>query len=226
MLQALRPLLPNAWFFTTDLDALLLHPTEQKLTRNLLVASSFGLQLRPDIQGEIPPFRSSYQTAAFLATRVAIHSDEAPRWTWLQPPLLFEIGNSRTFQFAGQTRGIGSPIASESVRSDHEKCKADLSGCDEVQALASAMYPQASLRAVTGLLCLALVIGLGLALTLPSPRSSNPHLTTPPPTSHPPRFLHWLTSSHSSRPQPSSTFSTPLPVTRTDRSGPSSPARF
>jgi hypothetical protein len=170
VLQALRPLLPNAWFFTTDLDALLLHPTEQKLTRNLLVASSFGLQLRPDVQGEIPPFRSSYQTAAFLATRVAIHSDEAPRWTWLQPPLLFEIGNSRTFQFAGQTRGIGNPIASESGRSDHAKCKADLSGCDEVQPLASAMYPQASTRAVVGVVCLALVIGLGLALTLPSPR--------------------------------------------------------
>ena len=44
-------------------------------TRNLLVASSFGLQLNADIQGEIPPFRSSYQTAEFLATRVAIHGD-------------------------------------------------------------------------------------------------------------------------------------------------------
>ena len=78
VLQVLRPLLPNAWFFTTDLDALFLHPSAQNLTRNLLVASSFGLQLNPDIQGEIPPFRSSYQTAEFLATRVAIHGDAPP----------------------------------------------------------------------------------------------------------------------------------------------------
>ena len=77
MLQALRPLLPNAWFFTTDLDALLLHPGAQTLTRNLLVASSFGLQLGSDIQGEIPPFRSGYQTAQFLATRVAARSESS-----------------------------------------------------------------------------------------------------------------------------------------------------
>jgi hypothetical protein len=170
VLQALRPLLPNAWFFTTDLDALLLHPTSQKLTRNLLVASSFGLQLRPDIQGEIPPFRSSYQTAAFLATRVAVHNGEGPRRAWLKPPLLFEIGNSRTFQYAGQAIGIGTPIESEVHRSDHEQCKADLRECNEVQPLASVMYPQANMRVAVGVLCLALVLGLGLALTFPSLR--------------------------------------------------------
>src|SRR5262249_36210986 len=137
----------------------------QKLTRNLLVASSFGLQLRPDIQGEILPFRSGYQTAAFLATRVAIHSDEAPRWAWLQPALLFEIGNSRAFQFAVQAPGIGIPIESEARRADHAKCKVDLSGCDEVQPLASAIYPQANMRAIVGVLCLALLLGLGLTLS-------------------------------------------------------------
>src|SRR5262249_25041922 len=82
VLQALRPLLPNALFFTTDLDALVLHPIALTFTRNLLVASSFGLQLRPDIQGEIPPFRSSYQTAAFLATRVAVRSENGPPPAW------------------------------------------------------------------------------------------------------------------------------------------------
>src|SRR5262249_10197722 len=122
VLQALRPLLPTAWFFTTDLDALLLHPTAQKLTRNLLVAASFGLQLRPEVQGEIPPFRSSYQTAAFLATRVAIHSNEAPRWAWLRPPLLFEIGNSRTFQYSGRASGTGQPIEFEARRAANSKC--------------------------------------------------------------------------------------------------------
>jgi hypothetical protein len=101
VLQALRPLFPGAWFFTTDLDALLLHPGGQTLTRNLLVASSFGLQLRPDIQKEIPPFRSNYQTAEFLAARVAIHGNDPPDSCWLRAPLLFEIGSSREFQFPG-----------------------------------------------------------------------------------------------------------------------------
>ena len=50
---------------------------------------------------------------------------------------------------------------------------------------------------------------------LPGPRSSIPHRATPPPLSQLARFLHWLTSRCSSRPQPSKTFSTPTPVTRT-----------
>ena len=49
-------------------------PSAQNATRNLLVASGFGLRLRPDVQGAIPPFRSNYQTAEFLAARVAIRS--------------------------------------------------------------------------------------------------------------------------------------------------------
>jgi hypothetical protein len=178
VLQALRPLLPNAWFFTTDLDALLLHPTAQTLTRNLLVASSFGLQLRPDIQREIPPFRSSYQTAQFLATRVAIHSGQGPHPArlihsdqvqvpnpgWLVPPLLFEIGSSRVFQFAGQISGNGKPPESEDLRADHARCKQDLLKCDEIQPLASAMFPKVNVRSAEGLLCLGLGLGLCLAL--------------------------------------------------------------
>jgi hypothetical protein len=99
VLQALRPLLPDARFFTTDLDALLLHPAEQKVTRNLLVASGFGLRLRPEIQGAIPPFRSNYQTAEFIAARMAIRSGDPPNHCWTNSPLLFEIGSRREFQF-------------------------------------------------------------------------------------------------------------------------------
>ena len=73
---------------------------------------------RPDIQGEMPPFRSSYQTAAFLATRVAIHSDEAPRWAWLAgPPLLFEIGNSRYVPISGLESGPTDRIQGPTIRS-------------------------------------------------------------------------------------------------------------
>jgi hypothetical protein len=171
VLQAIRPLLPNTLFFTTDLDALLLHPTAHTVTRNLIVASNFGLQLRPDIQGEIPPFRNSYQTADFLATRVAIHSDDPPAPCWLRrPPLVFEIGTSREFQFpmAGNLLGKAQQRghddcekrpagAAEGERDDHAACKDDLRHCDEIQPIASAMVPPMSTR-------LSLGLSLGLAL--------------------------------------------------------------
>ena len=72
VLRALEPKFPEAVFFTTDFDATLTLPSELDFTRNLIISSSFGPELRPEIQGEIPPFRSSYQTAAFLATSLAV----------------------------------------------------------------------------------------------------------------------------------------------------------
>ena len=42
-----------------------------------------------------------------------------------------------------------------------------------------------------------------------------PYLPTPPPSNQPPRLRHWLTSNLCSRMQPSTMFSTPWPVTRT-----------
>lgn len=70
-LRALRPSFPGAVFFTTDLDAAMLHPADNKVTRNLVVASGYGLSLRTELQEDIPPFRSVYQSAAFLAAQVA-----------------------------------------------------------------------------------------------------------------------------------------------------------
>jgi hypothetical protein len=66
VLRALRPEFPEALFFTTDLDARFSDQGEIAATRNLLVVSAFDLQLRPEIQRDIPPFRDGYQTAAFL----------------------------------------------------------------------------------------------------------------------------------------------------------------
>ena len=71
-LRALRPSFPGAVFFTTDLDAAMLHPADNKVTRNLLVASGYGLSLRKELQEDIPPFRYVYQSAAFLAAQVAL----------------------------------------------------------------------------------------------------------------------------------------------------------
>jgi len=105
ILRALRPQFPQALFFTTDLDAQLLHPADFRWTRNLIVASSFGLDLKRELQGKIPPFRGNYQTSMFLSTLLATKFDH-PYGTGLGspdtsihdvfmqriPPLLFEVG--------------------------------------------------------------------------------------------------------------------------------------
>lgn len=80
VLRALKPAFPYAQFFTTDFDTVLTTIAERDWTRNLLVASSLGSQLRPELQGMGPPFRSGYQTAAFLATQLAVAAaTRAPR---------------------------------------------------------------------------------------------------------------------------------------------------
>ena len=72
ILQALRNDFPHAVFFTTDLDARLTHSGQGPWTRNLIVASHFGLELHPDLQTPIPPFRDSYQTALFYSVLQAV----------------------------------------------------------------------------------------------------------------------------------------------------------
>ncbi|MCX5722672.1 MAG: hypothetical protein NT179_11705 [Nitrospirae bacterium] len=73
IIKALRPAFPYAVFFTVDLDARHLHASEYKWTRNMVVASPFGLQLDSGLQRDVPPFRSSYQTATYFAVLRAVH---------------------------------------------------------------------------------------------------------------------------------------------------------
>jgi hypothetical protein len=79
VLRALKPQFPDCVFFTTDLDAIYSHPDERQHTRNLIIASHFGLSLGSEMQQETAPFRDSYQTATFLATRLAIYADKIER---------------------------------------------------------------------------------------------------------------------------------------------------
>lgn len=72
ILQALHDRLPGSLFFTTDLDARYIHPAEYKWTRNLIVASGFGLRLIDHLQHGAPPFRDSYQTSRFFAVQTAL----------------------------------------------------------------------------------------------------------------------------------------------------------
>jgi hypothetical protein len=85
-LQALRADFPGVQFFTTDLDARFLHPSDTRRTRNLLVAASLGLEMDPASQGRLPPFRDSY--------RAGMVSAAVDRWFGRTPPRLFEIGRT------------------------------------------------------------------------------------------------------------------------------------
>ena len=153
VLQALRTLVPNALFFTTDLDALVLHPSALTYTRNLLVASSFALQLRPAAQGETPPFRSSYQTAAFLATRTAIRGLPGAPAAWLKPRV-FEVGSVRTVQFASPDSYHDAQFELEDLRIDKKNCQDEFK-CDEIHPLATAAFRNVSIPAAAGFSVLA-----------------------------------------------------------------------
>ncbi|HSL04327.1 MAG TPA: hypothetical protein VK901_12430 [Nitrospiraceae bacterium] len=72
ILQALRDRFPRAVFFTIDLDSRLVYADEYHWTRNLVIASHYGLELYEQLQRDVPPFRSSYQTAAYFATLQAV----------------------------------------------------------------------------------------------------------------------------------------------------------
>ena len=100
VLDGLRGEFPRAVFFTADLDARLIGGEVADSTRNVVVSSGFGLTLRPELQGAASPFRDTYQTGTYLATRVAIDpgardlpSDHFK--PWFSKPRLFELGRTR-----------------------------------------------------------------------------------------------------------------------------------
>lgn len=97
ILQALREKFPNSLFFTADMDARYLHPTEFKWTRNLIVSSSHGLEPKLAFGSDIPPFRDSYQTSRFLATLLALSKTQPAQEEikrGLCPPRVYEIGRT------------------------------------------------------------------------------------------------------------------------------------
>jgi hypothetical protein len=98
ILQALRPRFPEAVFFTTDLDARMFHPSQIAHTRNLLVCSSYGLALHPELQRGIPPFREGHQSSLFLASQIAVGNAQAP--SNLPPARIFEIGRNGPFDLS------------------------------------------------------------------------------------------------------------------------------
>jgi hypothetical protein len=161
ILQALRAQFPNAIVFTTDVEAIYLHPQQLEWTRNAIVASSFGLRLGPELQGDIPPFRDSYQTSLFLSTMIAVRHARARAQagatacakvtladekrclgisqdqitTWLKAPRVFEIGRRSAFDFSAAFLGPSRP------------CTAlQLDDCADIHPPSSAMFPEPSSR--------------------------------------------------------------------------------
>ncbi len=99
ILKALRDQLPDKIFFTTDLDARYLHADQKDAARNLVIASNFDFMLHPKLQGSTLPFRDTYQTAAYLATLMALDAHDPRYWSdkvtqWLRPQI-FEIGRTQ-----------------------------------------------------------------------------------------------------------------------------------
>jgi hypothetical protein len=149
----LRPEFPEALFFTTDLDELLLPQNKARYTSGLLVASSFGLQLNPQLQADIPPFRGTYQTSIFLATRLAIenwlrddthrntHPDEveinklAALPSWALPPMLFQIGRTAP-------RSLPSDRSTPPYAAEKDSGKPAPGADDNLVPLLSAVQPE------------------------------------------------------------------------------------
>ncbi len=92
LMRALKPLLPDVVFFTSDLDAHLWYSTEIEFTRNLVVGSSHSLALTPEIQQLVPPFRDAYQTSIFTSVLMAANAIRHPYEIDRYKPQVFEIG--------------------------------------------------------------------------------------------------------------------------------------
>jgi len=147
IIKALRPAFPHAIFFTVDLDARHLHSSEYKSTRNMVIASPFGLQLEGGLQRDVPPFRSSYQTSAYLAALQAVQfvtcrptgpqpSAAAPCTSGYHVDLtpedrIYDAGpHPRIFEVGRDGAVDMSPVSKEGIRTVHPP-RQDLAHTDE-----------------------------------------------------------------------------------------------
>lgn len=121
VLQALHDTFPDKVFFTTDMDARFVHPRVLPFTRNLVIASSLPLKmpllLHADAAGEwvraprqvqegTPPFRDVYQTATYLAARLAACTRlcgpvQRATQAAMASPSVYEIGRNGAVAIGG-----------------------------------------------------------------------------------------------------------------------------
>jgi hypothetical protein len=108
VLQAVRPALPAAVFFTTDLDALYLERAMQPFTRNLVVASADDLEINEGDNStadgwKLPPMRDSYQTVLVKEVRNILRPQGAAKQSG--SPRIFEIGAGKGVELTGTGGG-------------------------------------------------------------------------------------------------------------------------
>jgi hypothetical protein len=94
LLQTLRKRFSDCIFFTLDLDAAFSTQNEYPYTRNVVVASHFGLRLKDKLQSDTFPFRSSYQTSVFYGALSAFRKKPIRDNSLGTAPRIFEIGRS------------------------------------------------------------------------------------------------------------------------------------
>ncbi|MGR8929205.1 MAG: hypothetical protein ACU836_01105 [Gammaproteobacteria bacterium] len=135
VLKALRPKFPNVVFFTTDLDSRLMHPEDVDATRNLVVVSSFGLQLRHELQKNIPPFRDSRQTAYFFATQIALRNKEFGAEEAFNQATINKLLKPRVFEL-----GLHSPV--DLSPSENNDCDSTSTACCKTFDTCQTIYPR------------------------------------------------------------------------------------
>lgn len=130
VLRALKPAFPNAVFFTTDYDLALTSAKDLPYTRNLVVASSFGGELRKELQREIPPFRSAYQTSAFFATQLALEGVQPEDLVSVAPQQaqVFEIARS------GAMMELATKNFDDKAGGAADACQKEIGSCKPVIA--------------------------------------------------------------------------------------------
>src|SRR5262249_53364004 len=93
----------------------------------------------PGLQGDIPPFRDSYQTSTFFATMLALHrfvhgsdllhpnADQQAGLQWTASPRLFVIGRSQEFDVTPTAPRPGDPSLDNA---DRDRTRSRLARCD------------------------------------------------------------------------------------------------
>jgi hypothetical protein len=187
LLQALRREMPQALFFTTDIDARMTDANQRLWSRNLLVASGLGLRLRDELQKGVAPFRDSYQTSVYLSVLIALNSrlaavhvadDRARDRHGLRPdkaarllaeklqPRAYEVGRGEIFDFGATSERSSrfSALTQAAHAADHKPCALEkLFACDTFGPEPSEYVQLASTRLlwalVVGTAAFALLLG-------------------------------------------------------------------
>lgn len=122
ILRALRPRLKKTIFFTNNLDAWFWQKDELPNTRNLVVASPYGVVLNEAFQRGVTPFRDSYQTGDFagaLAALNVISPDVLSGSASYDAVRLFEIGKDGPYDLSLETAAVAKPAPLHPPRADH-----------------------------------------------------------------------------------------------------------